>query len=264
MGLTFSALLSKKESQPSRVPFNIVRDDLYATNPAVVTYFEKLDRCIADAGVQFTGNEPDQQDHQEYHKLADGWKDRATLTDMQTATDECPKGGDVQKIIYEVYKLAEEDASQSMHVFVRPESLVDYLTWDTSMHVQLGAHRVDPNDVLPHTMVPNFYKFVDNEKEDMVGEFSDISDSDEEGEEVYAVYSFNEITGETSSVQYHSSEWTPRKVDSLWHVYSRWYTLKNMSNGMWTSPDIKYNDFRHTLKDLDLAEALVPVKIVYL
>lgn len=273
MGLSFSSNAFAKPSSPAL--FDKVRSDLHGANPEVVEFFERLDECILKHhGVKYTGDEPAQHKLKaEQYKLPDGWQDRAVSTDTQTVVDECKAGKDVREMIYEVYRLADEDAipiaRRPMVAMMAPEDLLTRLMDDEAMYVALGACRLSPDDPLPHTIMPNFR--TDATTEDLeaatkADEFGDTSDSGEEDTvcDVYAVHSTNQTTQETSSFLYHSPTWTPRKVDSLSYVYSRWYTLKHMSNGMWTSPfNPKYQDFRQTLQGLDLAEALVPVQIAY-
>lgn len=273
MGLTFSSNASAKPSASTL--FEGVRNDLHGANPEVVEFFERLDKCILKHhGVEYTGNELAQHKLKaDQHELPDGWQDRAVSTDTQTVVDECKAGEDAREMIYQVYRLADEDAipiaRQPLVSMMVPEDLLTRLMEDETMHVMLGASRLSPDDPLPHTVMPNFR--IDATAEDLetatkADEFGDTSDSGEEDAvcDVYAVHSTNKTTGETCSFLHHSPTWTRRNVDSLWYVYSRWYTLKHMSNGMWTSPfNPKYQDFRQTLQGLDLAEALVPVQIVY-
>lgn len=273
MGLAFSSNASAKPS--SSTLFDSVRSDLHGANPEVVEFFERLDKCILKYhGVEYTGDEVTQHKLKAgQHELPEGWMGRAAPTDNQTVVEECKAGKDGQEMVYEVYRLAETDAipiaRRPMMAMMAPEDLLARLMEDEGMHVVLGAARLSPDDPLPHTVMPNFG--IDATDEDMedatkADEFGDTSDSGEEDTvcDVYAVHSTNKTTGEACSFLHHSSTWTARKVDSLWYVYSRWYTLKHMSNGMWTSPfNPKYQDFRQTLRGLVLAEALVPVKIVY-
>ena len=255
MGLACSSNASAKPS--SSTLFDSVRSDLHGTNPEVVEFFERLDECILKYhGVEYTGDELAQHKLKAgQHELPEGWKDRTVPTDTQTIADECKAGEGAREMIYDVYRLADEDAipiaRRPMMAMMAPEDLLARLMEDEAMQVALGASRLSPDDPLPHTVMLNFR--IDATAEDMeaatkADEFGDTSDSGEEDtfRDVYAVHNTNKTTGEICSFLYHSPTWTARKVDSLWYVYSRWYTMKHMSNGMWTSPfNPKYQDFRH-------------------
>lgn len=272
--------------------FHIVRDELHDANPEAVKWFEKLDGCLFDKQVRFKDDcEECQMGHSpgECVALREGWEDAATPTDV-VSTTVVSNGGHCDKIVRTVYKLADEDASisqqrnQSAVLMMTPKELLKGIT-DGAIFPAIGKCKASPKDPLPHSLTVSFQmkscaneQGTSNSNTQMdqcndTGEFSDNSSDDgasnwvldtNNATDVYVVHTFWSRTSATTTSLHHGPKWSPHGLGTLRWVYSRWYTLKYLTNGASPSmpPDLTHQHFRNTLEDLDLRNCMMPVEFV--